>query len=227
MSKSKQPSNPVEENQVRVFRSNYDLYPDKNNMPDTSFYQELYKYKSVQEYLDHKKKLERKKKRQRRKKMLQSLASVDLDTNSLDFSFDKYQYFTPFSQTGEYPVTDANLIGGLYDHVTLRPDFDDKSIGSNINYGVEKDYPNKPYVRNQDVYIKSDDGLLDILNDLLQNTQDLPYAAESPIYGMPDGINPVSDKDQIYDQRGYDSEYGYDVTDSGNTSYLGVPFPEI
>lgn len=207
-----------------VFHLNYDLYPDKDSMPDVSFYQELYKYKSVQDYLDQKKKLERKKKRQkRRKKMLKSVASAD--SNFLDFYADQYNYFPPFSDTGEYPVTDANMTGGLYDHVTPAADFDDKPIIGPINYGVEKDYPDKPYIRNQDFYVKLVDALSDGFKNLVDSTQDFPYSAEPPIYGMESGISPVSDQDDIYQQSGYDAQYGYDVTDSGNTSYLGVPFP--
>lgn len=216
----------LNQEQNHAFKSNYDLYPDRNDMPQVSFYQKLYKYKSVQDYLDHKKKIERKKKRQkRRKKMLKSVASTD--SSFLDFYADKYNYFPPFSDTGLYPLADANSVGGLYDHVTLSPDFDDKPYIGPINYAVESDYPDKLDIRNQDFYVKLVDVLSGGFDNLLDITQDFPHAAEPPIYGMESGISPVSDQDQIYDQRGYDAEYGYDVTDSGNTSYLGVPFPEI
>lgn len=212
-----------------VLYKNYDLYPDKDSMPDASFYQELYKYKSVQDYLNYvkrKKRKKNKKKSQRRKKILKSLASVDF--NNLDFAMDHYHYMPPFQDTGEYPISSANLTGGLADHVTPREDFGGKDIGISLNYGVEKDFPNKPSIRNKDIYIKLVDILSSTFHDLHTPEVDIVLMpAEYPINGMPDGIIPISDKDNIYNPSGYSPSNGYGVPDHAYTlTYSGVPFPD-
>lgn len=205
-----------------VLFKNYDLYPDKNSHPDVSFYQELYKFKSVQEYLKDKKRKERNKKRNKRRKKMLKLTTASYDNNFLDFNADNYNYIDTDVQNSS--VENSNVVGGLLDHVTQKPDADDNSIGSNLNYGVQSDFrSNQSDKSYKEIYDILSSAFKDIMNVL--NNRVSPRPSEPPIYGMNDGISPNSDKDQIYNASGFAPEHGYAVTDSGNTAYNGAPFP--
>jgi hypothetical protein len=196
-----------------VLYKNTDLYSDEKNGPAASFYQELYKYKSVQEYLDKKNK--KRKRVKRRKKAFYVIASSDI--NRLDFSIDSH--ITPIPNSPS--ISGANQIGGVADHVTQSTDFSGQDIGTNLNYGVAKDYPpNLPIDSN---YWNR---LIDILADSFSQIKDeknvtelVLSPAEPSVQGIPDGIVDKEDQDHTY------TNTGYGITDSGNKSYQGVPFP--
>jgi hypothetical protein len=187
-----------------VLYKNYDLYPNKGDGPDISFYQELYKFKSVQDYLNSKKKKKRKKKKIKNRKIafyLISMSSKKEDENNLDFITDDVTTPIPNSPS----VSGANTIGYI-DPYTPPNDFYDKDVGTNLDYGVAKDYPDEQKT-------------IDILSDSFEKNKPIT-PAEPPIQGIPDGIEDKQDQDHTYNVNDR-----YQRTNSGNISYEGVPFP--
>ena len=186
-----------------VLYKNYDLYPNKGNGPDISFYQELYKFKSVQDYLKNKNKKKKRKKIKNRKVAFYLISiSYPRDENNLDFITDSVTTPIPNSPS----VDGANPIG-YTGHVTPPNDFYGKDIGTNLDYGVAKDYPDEQRGS-------------DISSDSSEIVIEPPNPAEPPIQGIPDGIQDKQDQDHTYNVNNR-----YERTNSGNISYQGVPFP--
>lgn len=204
--------------------NNYDLYdtegvdgPAKHG-PGTGLYQNMDKYDSVSDFREKKKKnkekykaedlykhddgsisksKEKKRKRaQRRKALLMVLAS---DENNIDFLVDEQIKSAPI--LGENGVvSDSVPIGGLLDKYLPKYDFEGKSpadLDFGTNYGEEETHD----------YIAK-------LQEMMDEKLETLNPKEPPIFGLPQGIDPVSDLDNLYEQ---DPRYG--VTESGNTSY--------
>lgn len=203
---------------------NYDLYdtegvdgPAKHG-PGTGLYQHMDEYDSVSDFREKKKKNREKykaedlykhddgsiskvkeKKHKRAVRRVALLIALANDENDIDFLVDEQIKSSPIlGENGS--VSDSVPIGGLLDKYVPNYDFEGKpptdlDFGTNYNEDNIHDYIAK---------------LQEIMDEKLQTLN----PKEPSIFGLPQGIDPVSDLDNLYEQ---DPRYG--TTESGNTSY--------
>jgi hypothetical protein len=193
------------------FYRNYDLYETEgvNGKPKSgpgAGWHNMHKYKSIKEFRDVKRKhLEDKykaddfyiedtdsnrKKRIQKMKIRAKLISKIIKS-AIDFAIDD-QINDPIAwDSGSY--IDGAQIGGHLDHALPLDDFEGKKP-EELDFG--RDYVDEPKPN----------------VDKLINKYLSPK--EPPMYGLPDGIEPIEDLDSPSDEQ---PQYG--TTDSGNSSY--------
>lgn len=193
------------------FFTNYDLYETEGvdgkskHSPGVGFYQNLNDYKSVQDFLKKKRKRNHDKykaddsiqenntKSARRIKLLSLIIK-----QAIDFPIDEQITNPILGDSGTY--SDSVPIGGLLDEYLPWDDFEGKSPDE-LNFGRDyTEYTEPKYP----IDIES------IINKFLNGK-------EISLYGLPDGITPVSDLDADVSISNRNSDYG--TTDSGNTLY--------
>lgn len=129
---------------------------------------------------------------------------------ALDFQDDEYTDL-PIEETSDNPTGVANEIGGYLDQYLPKDDFEGKPPTA-LDFG--RDYADEPQERNE-----KELNLGDVINKLIEKYHE---PKESPLMGLPNGIEPKEDLDADYTVNDINPEYG--TTDSGNTTYKNVSY---
>lgn len=205
---------------------NYDLYdaegvdgPVKDS-PGPGFYSHIDEYKNVTDFRNKKQKANKNKyksddsykeddgsitKSQKKSNKIarrMMLLSVFIK-NAIDFPIDDQIGSDPIlGDSGAYG--DSVPIGGMFDQSITTPDFEGKGP-QQLNYG--RDYTEDAKSDNSDLikFLLDESGMLN--------------PKETDLYGLPDGISPPEDLENINN-----TNPGYGTTDSGNTLYDKISY---
>lgn len=208
------------------FFKNYDLY-DTMNISDTpgKGWHDMSNYKSISEFLEARRKhLKNKYKAEDswiedKPKKMKARASLfsKIIKIAIDFPIDDQISSPILGDSGSYG--DSVPIGGMYDKYMSEPDFEGKSADK-LNIG-------RDYIGCKNCGFVSDG------NDIFDTTYPCPKCKkggamitgeeilspnETSLYGLPDGISPISDLDADKTLGDIKNPY-YGTTDMGNGTY--------